>query len=90
MMEKIDRIINGRSKFKRYKQPLKAARICQAAREVSKGDFEVISFKGGILTCAVSSSGEAASLFQDSEKTAEKINQKIGERAVERIRFKIQ
>lgn len=89
-MEKIDRIINSRQNYKRLKKPLKAARVCGLAREIFKDIFEAISFKEGILTVGVSSSAEAASLHPKSEEIAEKINQKLGERTVEKIRFKIQ
>lgn len=89
-MEKIDRIINSRQNYKRLKKPLKAARVCGLAREIFKDIFEAISFKEGILTVGVSSSAEAANLHQESEEIIKRINQKLGEKAVEKIRFKIQ
>jgi len=88
-MKKLNEFLRHNPKYRALQKPLKAARICEVAREYSKGRFEVISFRAGLLTVGVSSSAEAANLQAESQKIIDEINQKIGENSVERLRFKI-
>lgn len=88
-MKKIDHFLRHNPKYKRLQKPLEAARICGAARTLARGRFEVISFKQGLLTLAISNSSQAANLQAENQKIIKEINQKIGERAVKNIRFKI-
>lgn len=88
-MKKIDRILKQDSRYKRWQKPLEAAYICQTARETASHQFEVVSFKNGLLTLAVDSPAQAANLHAESSAIIDKINEKIGKRVVERIRFKI-
>lgn len=87
-MDKISKIIR-QSKYQRFQKPLEAAAICQAARKIAAGRFGVISFKNGLLTLSVENSLQAANLQSESQEIIEKINQKIGERRVQKIRFRI-
>ena len=88
-MEKIKKLLHSNRRYQSFQRRLEAARICQTACELSSRQFEVVSFKNGLLTLAVDSSAQAANLQSEKNKIIEKINQKIGERVVERIRFKI-
>ncbi len=89
-MKKIDHFLRHNPKYKSLQKPLEAARICGVARELAQGRFEVVSFKEGLLTLAVSNSSEAANLQAESQKIMNEINQKVGDIAVKNIRFKIQ
>jgi len=89
-MENIKKIINRQSKLRRYQKPLEAAEVCKIAEGIYEGRFEIISFKNGLLTVAVNSSAAAASLQSEQATIIDKINRKIGEEKVKRIRFKIQ
>ena len=88
-IEKFSKILSSDPRFKRYQKPLEAAEICDAARQVSEDHYSVISFRGGLLTVGVASSFEAANLQTQIGEIIEKINGKIGESKVERVRFKI-
>ena len=87
-IQKIGKILSAGS-FGRYKKPLLAARVCDAARSISESRFEVISYKNGLLTLGVSSSAQAGNLQMESEDLVEKINQKLDDKLVEKIRFKL-
>ena len=50
----------------------------------------MISFRNGLLTLAVQSSFQAANLQAENESFISELNQKLGEKAVERVRFKIE
>lgn len=89
MLQKISKIISGQSKLQGFKKPLEAAEVCDAAREISEGQYTIISFHNGLLTVGVSSSYEAAERRIEADKIINKINQKIGRKAVKKIRFKI-
>lgn len=88
-MRKISQIFRDDPRYRRLQKPLEAARICDEARRVSRGRFEVISYRGGLLSLGVKSPGQAANLSAESEKIIIELNQKIGSDAVKRLRFKI-
>lgn len=89
-MQKINKILAHNPRYGRYKKPLEAAGICEAARGLSRGRFEVVSFNNALLTLSVKNSSEAANLQAESQNLIDELNKKIGKKAVERIRFKIQ
>lgn len=88
-MKKISKIISNNVQYKRFKKPLEAAAICDVARMCIKSHAEIISFNRGLLTVGVNSPYDAADLQMQSAEIIEKINNKIGENKVERLRFKI-
>ena len=88
-MKKIGKMLRHNPKYKRMQKPLEAAEVCDVARAISKGRFGVISFKNGLLTVSVQSSAAAANLQAESQEIIDEINQKVGKRVVEKIRFKI-
>lgn len=89
MLKKINKIMGDNPRFKRFQKPLEAANVCQAARALGKGRFEVISFRGGLLTLAVSSGAQASNLQAESETLISEINEKLGKKMVERVRFRV-
>ena len=76
-------------RYRKWQKPLEAAEVCDAARFISEGQYDVISFSRGLLTIACVSSAQAANLQTESEGIMAKINQKIGREAVQKLRFKI-
>ena len=88
-MKKISKFLSENPRYKRYQKPLEAAEICDRAREIAEGKYNIISFKNGLLTVSVNSSAQAGNLQAESADIIAKINQKIGENKVKRIRFKI-
>lgn len=88
-MKKINKLLTENPRYRRLQKPLEAAKICDAARELSSGQWSPISFSKGLLTLGVDSSSRAATLQSEKAIIIEKINQKIGERVVEKVRFKI-
>lgn len=88
-MKKISQYFSDNPRYSRLKKPLEAANICDAARSVAEGRFEVISFKNGLLTISCSSSSAAGNLNLESEQIRTQVNQKLGQEKVERIRIKI-
>jgi len=88
-MQRINKIIDQQSKLKRFQKPLEASYICQIADSLADDHYQAISFKNGLLTLGVTSSLAAANLQSGSAKIIDKINQKIGENKVKRLRFKI-
>jgi len=89
-MEDIKNIIGRQSKLKRLHKPLEAAYICKIADSLADDCYDAVSFKNGLLTVGVSSNLAAANLQVESSKIIERINQKVGENRVQRIRFKIE
>lgn len=87
-MDNIGKFLKSNSKFSKLSGPLRAAQICDEARALADSRFTVISFCDGLLTLGVESSMAAANLQFESPKIIEKINQKIGDNLVQKIRFK--
>jgi len=91
-MKKISKTLSDNPRYRRLEKPLMAAEVCEAARAVGEGRFEVISYraaKDGLLTVTVESSAAAGNLQVEAAAIIEKINLKIGEKRVGKIRFKI-
>lgn len=88
-MKKVSDILSHNPKYKQYQKPLRAARVCDAARTLGKGRFEVVSFALGVLCLGVVSPAESMQLQSESSKIISQINQKLGKESVKRIRFKI-
>jgi len=89
-MKKISHFISHNPRYTRYKKPLEAAQVCQAARVVGEGRFGVISYRQGLLSLSVESPSQAANLSAESVKIISSINQKLGSKVVERLRFKVE
>ena len=89
-MKHIKNYFDHEPKYNKLRKPLEAAEVCDAARLLANGRFEVISFRQGLLTLSVSNSSQAANLQMETQKIIDKINTKIGQEKVREIRFKIQ
>jgi len=88
-MKKISKIISDNPRYRRYQKPLEAAEVCDRAREIAQGQYEIVSFNRGLLTVSCSSSAQAASLHEHSQDIIFKINSKIGGNKVKSLRFKV-
>ena len=88
-MKKIQHDFRHNPRYLKLQKPLEAANVCDAARGSAQGRFEVISYRQGLLTLAVSNSSEAGNLQMESQKIIDEINKKIGQDKVQNIRFKI-
>lgn len=88
-MKKIDHDFRHNPRYLKLRKPLEAAEVCDTARSLAQGRFEVVSYKQGLLTLAVSNSSEAGNLQIESQKIIDDINTKIGQEKVKNIRFKI-
>lgn len=88
-MDNINKFIKGNPKYKGLKKPLEAAKVCDTARLLGDGRFEVISYREGLLTIGVSSSSQAADVQMQSTKIIADINKKLEQNIVKRIRYKL-
>lgn len=89
-MDNINNFMRHNPRYNRFKKPLEAAKICDEARALACGRFGVISFRAGLLSLSVGSSSAAANLSAESQNIIDELNKKIGYKAVERVRFKIE
>jgi len=88
-MDSINRFISSNPKYSRLSKPLNAARVCDTVRELADDRFSVLMFKDGLLTLGCENPVLATSLRMEEIKLIEKINQKLGSKEIEKIRFKI-
>lgn len=88
-MDNIQNFLSHGSKYNKFSKPLQAAKVCDTARSLADGRFEVISFKDGLLTLGTSSSSQAANLQAESTQIIAQINQKLEQVLVRKLRFKI-
>ncbi len=88
-MKKIQNIFSNDPRFQRLQKPFEAAEICETARLVSNGRYNIVSFKDGLLTASCSSTYEASNLQSEIAQIISSINKKIGEEKVKRVRFRI-
>ncbi len=90
MMDKISGFLSHNSKYQRLSGPLRAAQVCDTARELGLNRFGVASFKDGLLTLTVENSMAGANLQMEIPEIIQSVNTKIGQELVKKIRFKIQ
>lgn len=88
-LSRADDFLNHNAKYIKLSKPLKAAAVCDTARQLAQGRFDTISFNDGLLTLGAKTSGEANNLQLESAQIIDSINNKLGSNEVERIRFKI-
>lgn len=89
MLDKIDKFIKHNPKYCGLSKPLTAARVCETARTYIDTRASVISFRDGLLTLGVESSAQAANIQAESSQIISEINNKLGEKLVKRLRYKI-
>jgi len=88
--ENIRNILFRRLKHFGLEKQAIAARVCAVAKDAAKGDFEIISFKNGTLKIRVESPAKAHLVRLSQNKIIAKINQKLGQELVKKIRFEIE
>lgn len=66
-----------------------ASLVCDAAKKVSDGRFEPVSFKDGALKVRVPNASRAHLVRLGQDQIISKVNQVLGEEKVEKIRFEI-
>lgn len=62
-----------------------ASRVCEAAKRVSKGEFDPISFKNGVLKIEASSSGKAHLLKLRETELVKQVNHELEKDEVRRL-----
>lgn len=67
---------------------LDAAGVCEKAQNILGKRCRVISFVRGVLLLGVEDSYISSQIFFESEGLIEKINEKLGEERVKRLRFR--
>jgi hypothetical protein len=88
--ESIGDILARRLKHYGLGRAAQAAHICAVAKKLSKGEFEPVSFRSGILKISVDSSARAHLLRLKQGKIISAVNHELGRKWVERIVFKIE
>jgi len=88
-MDKIDKFMSANRKYLGLQKPLEAARVCDTARALANGRFEIVSYKEGLLTLGFVNAIESAHFNMASQKFIEELNTKLGDQKVKRIRYKI-
>lgn len=86
-MEKIGDLLQGRLRSFGLGKAAQAARVCEVAGQIGKGDFEPISYKNGILKVKVDSDSRAHLVLLKSEEILAKINHQLERKIVHKIRF---
>lgn len=66
-----------------------ASFICYVANEIFAGKYKAISFRNRVLEIGVNSNFKAIKLQADSQNIIKNINNKLGKKIIEKIRFKI-
>lgn len=88
-MDNINNFMRRDPRYKSLSKPLQAANVCDTARLLADGRYDVISFKDGLLTLGSSSSSSAANLRMETYNIQNKLNEKLGQELVKKIRIKI-
>lgn len=86
---KVSKLLERKIKKKRTSNPLLCSAICYTALKVGDDLFKPISFKDGILSVSVSDSSSAQVVQLSQAQIIEKINQKLGQEIVKKIRIKV-
>lgn len=64
-----------------------SAWVVLKANELNQGQYQVVSFKEGVLTIKTKTQSQASHLLLESQKIINEINQALKEPLVKRIRF---
>lgn len=76
----------------RYTKPhhvLSAAMVCQRAQEILGGRGQVVAIKNGVLKIRAADNYVASSIAQNNIELIERINERLGEPIVKKLRFEI-
>lgn len=88
-MDLIKRFIDNNPKLQRFAKPLEAASVCDIARTVANGRFEIISYSEGLLRLGVKNPNQSMELQAESSKIIQEINRQIGEEIIKKLLFKV-
>lgn len=88
-MDHINKHFQQIPRYARLQKPLAAANVCDAARELGKGRFGVVSFKDGLLTLQANSPSAANNLRMELYQLQKELNTKLKQELVKQIRIKI-
>lgn len=85
-MEKLSDLL----RYRKQGTVLTAAMVCQRAQEVIGEKGKVVSCNNKTLKIAVKDNYEAAAIAQNDINLIERINKRLGEPTVKRLRFIVQ
>lgn len=88
-MDKLENIFKHNSKYVKLSKPLEAAKVCEIARKLAQGHYQIISFKDGLLTIGFQSPGQGANLQTETSKIIDGVNRELKEEKVKKLRFRI-
>jgi hypothetical protein len=86
---KLSKLLDKKIKKKGSPNLFLCSLVCYQALKSGEGLFEPISFKDGTLLVRVSDSSSASTVQLSQAQIIEKINQKLGQEVVKKIRIKI-
>jgi hypothetical protein len=89
MWNKISKLLEKKIKKRKASDIYLASLVCYAALKIGSGLFKPISFKDGVLLVEASNSSSASTIQLSQAQIIEKINQKLGQEAVKKIRIRI-
>ena len=89
-MDHINKHFQQIPRYVGLQKPLEAANVCQTARLLARGRFDVISFKSGLLTLSAASPSAANNLQLEIYQIQKELNLKLGQELVDKIRVKIE
>ena len=87
--EKIGEILSRHINAMGLSKQFAAARVCAVANEAGKGEFEVVSYKNGVLKVHVDSGARAHLIKLREVEILRNINKKLGKDVVKRLVFDI-
>ncbi len=74
----------------RFSRQLLADRVCEAAKAVSAGRFEPVSFQGNSLTLKTTSSAKLFLIRKDEPEIKQLINQRLKSRLIQHIVWRVE
>lgn len=84
-MEKLGDIL----RYTRPQRVLTAAMVCHQAQQVVGAGAVVVSFNQGALKLKVADNYQAAQLAQDNLGLIERVNQRLGQPLVKKLKFEV-
>lgn len=90
MWDKVSSLLDKKIQKRGAASALLSSRVCYIALKIGEDLFKPISFRNGILLVLVSDSASATSLQLSQEQIMEKINQKLGQEIVKKIRVRVE
>jgi hypothetical protein len=95
MYERLGDILPSALNRLRVKKPVDAARVCEAVSEVLGEQWDhavpmrAVTYRGGIVTVAVTSSGWSHEVSITGDEIIKKANQKLGDGAIRTLKTRV-